>query len=193
MMAVTFAFPPCLSMISTGEKIKDVIGWSISKEQRASVSAVHSPWRLNNWKGWILLLQNNFGRRVFLSFTVCIMPSIFLINLTMQYFFKQVTDKNHSRKMITLGIGFGDLSATAENIPPGSEELKLPEAVEMFVKASNCCASLCNHCCCMCCIEVCSKMNNQCAIALTQLCTAVACFGCIECWASVCCSGSDGR
>ena len=101
------------------------------------------------------------------------------------------------QKMIILGnlcIGFGNLIATADNIPPGSEEPKLPEAAEIFIKAtSNCCASLCSHCCCMCGIQFCSQMNNQCAIVFTQLCTALACFGCFECCATVCCSGSDGR
>ncbi|GLT70585.1 hypothetical protein SLA2020_426560 [Shorea laevis] len=94
----------------------------------------------------------------------------------------------------SLGIGFGNLTATVENIPPGREEPKMAEAAEILVNAaSNCCSSLFNHCCCMCCIQICSKMNNQCAIALTQLCTALACFGCIECCADVCCSSSDGR
>ncbi|KAH9652767.1 VWFA domain-containing protein [Citrus sinensis] len=44
-----------------------------------------------------------------------------------------------------LGIGFGDLTATAENFPPGSEIPKLPEVAEIFVKAaSNCCSTLGN-------------------------------------------------
>ncbi|KAE7998425.1 hypothetical protein FH972_002970 [Carpinus fangiana] len=118
---------------------------------------------------------------------------------------KEVTNKNHSletvdckgQKMImlqSLGMGFGNLNATVENISPGLEEPKMPEAAEIFVNsASNCCSSMCNRCCCMCGIQLCSRMNNQCAIALTQLCTALACFACVECCADVCCSGSDGR
>ena len=94
----------------------------------------------------------------------------------------------------SLGMGFGNLNATVENISPGLEEPKMPEAAEIFVNAaSNCCSSMCNRCCCMCGIQLCSRMNNQCAIALTQLCTALACFACVECCADVCCSGSDGR
>ncbi|KAA8534761.1 hypothetical protein F0562_029797 [Nyssa sinensis] len=90
-----------------------------------------------------------------------------------------------------LGVGFGNLTATAENIHPGSEETKLPEAAEVFAKAaSNCCGKLCGHCCCMCCINTCSRMNDQCAIVLTQLCGALACFGCMSC-CEVCCSGQD--
>jgi len=109
----------------------------------------------------------------------------------------QKTVDPKGQKMIILGnlcVGFGNLIATADNIPPGSEESKLPEAAEIFIKAtSNCCASLCSHCCCMCGIQFCSQMNNQCAIVFTQLCTALACIGCFECCATVCCSGSDGR
>ncbi|XP_030943482.1 uncharacterized protein LOC115968278 isoform X2 [Quercus lobata] len=110
---------------------------------------------------------------------------------------KEKTVDPKGQKMIILGnlcVGFGNLIATADNIPPGSEESKLPEAAEIFIKAtSNCCASLCSHCCCMCGIQFCSQMNNQCAIVFTQLCTALACIGCFECCATVCCSGSDGR
>ncbi|GAB4838061.1 hypothetical protein Ancab_027591 [Ancistrocladus abbreviatus] len=91
-----------------------------------------------------------------------------------------------------LGLGFGNLKATAENIIPGAEEEKLPEAAEIIIKAaSNCCGRLWGFCCCMCCIEACSKMNNQCAILLTQACTAFACFGCLECCVEICCPGND--
>lgn len=92
-----------------------------------------------------------------------------------------------------LGIGFGDLTATAENLPPASEIPKLPEVAEIFVKAaSNCCSSVVNKCCCMCCIQCCNKLNDQCVIVLTQLCTALACVGCFEC-CSFCCCGQDGQ
>ncbi|KAI8553301.1 hypothetical protein RHMOL_Rhmol05G0004300 [Rhododendron molle] len=91
----------------------------------------------------------------------------------------------------SLGLGFGNLTATAENLSPGCEEEKLPEAAEIFVKAaSNCCGKLCGRCCCMCCIQTCSRMNDQCAIALTQLCGAIACLGCFSC-CELCCSGND--
>lgn len=92
-----------------------------------------------------------------------------------------------------LGIGFGNLKATMENIPPGFEEPRAPEAAEIIVKAaSDCCTRMCGYCCCMCCIDACSKINNQCAIALTQFCTALACFGCLDCCSQICCCGSDG-
>lgn len=147
----------------------------------------------------MLLLQNH------LSLLVFIKPYLLVSNWFDLSSFKQMENKNQSQKMVdskgqkmimlqNLGIGFGNLTATADNIPPGFKEPKLPEAAEIFVRAaSNCCGSMCNHCCCMCCIQFCSKLNNQCAIALTQLCTALACFGCVECCTTVCCSGSDGR
>ncbi|XP_023530597.1 uncharacterized protein LOC111793097 [Cucurbita pepo subsp. pepo] len=95
-----------------------------------------------------------------------------------------------SDKMMLLpfgGVGFGNLEATSENTPHGAGERK-PEAAEIIVKAaSNCCGNLCSYCCCPCCIQVCLKINNQCAIVLTQLCTAIACFGCFDCCLEMCC------
>ncbi|KAL2971015.1 hypothetical protein AAZX31_15G170300 [Glycine max] len=91
-----------------------------------------------------------------------------------------------------LGIGFGNLTATTENIQPGSEETKGPDGVEIFVKASiNCCGTCCNNFCCMCCIQVCTQINNQCAIAFTQLCVGLGCFICLNCCADICCSGNE--
>ncbi|KAL2960622.1 hypothetical protein AAZX31_17G046900 [Glycine max] len=90
-----------------------------------------------------------------------------------------------------LGIGFGNLTATAENTPPGFES-KFPEVPEIFKAATNCCETLCSYCCCMCCIQCCTRINNQCATALTQLCIGLGCFGCITCCSDICCSGNEG-
>ncbi|XP_057429723.1 uncharacterized protein LOC130722881 isoform X2 [Lotus japonicus] len=91
-----------------------------------------------------------------------------------------------------LGIGFGNLTATAENTVPGSGETKLPDGAEMFVKAaSNCCSSICNYCCCMCCLQACIRINNQCATVFTQLCVGLGCFSCIRCCSDTCCSGNE--
>nr|KYP62199.1 Inter-alpha-trypsin inhibitor heavy chain H1 [Cajanus cajan] len=91
-----------------------------------------------------------------------------------------------------LGIGFGDLAATVENIQPGSQDTKGPDSAEIFVKAAtNCCSTFCSYCCCMCCIKACTKINNQCAVALTQLCVGLGCFGCLNCCAELCCNGND--
>ncbi|XP_051131329.1 uncharacterized protein LOC127251609 [Andrographis paniculata] len=90
--------------------------------------------------------------------------------------------------LLKMGVGFGDITATAENIAPGSSTIKPSDPGEVFVKAaSNCCGNLCNRCCCMCCVQACSRVNDQCAIVLTQLCGALACLGCY-----MCCGGQDG-
>lgn len=90
-----------------------------------------------------------------------------------------------------LGIGFGNLTATAENTPPGFES-KLPEVPEIFKAATNCFETLCSYCCCMCCIQCCTRINSQCATALAQLCIGLGCFGCITCCSDICCSGNEG-
>ncbi|KAK7281314.1 hypothetical protein RIF29_09182 [Crotalaria pallida] len=91
-----------------------------------------------------------------------------------------------------LGIGFGNLTATAENTPPGREETREPDGAEMFVKAaSNCCGTLCHYCCCMCCLKFCTRINNQCATAFTQLCVGLGCLGCLSCCSDICCSESE--
>uniref|UniRef100_A0A2P2JZ35 Inter-alpha-trypsin inhibitor heavy chain n=3 Tax=Rhizophora mucronata TaxID=61149 RepID=A0A2P2JZ35_RHIMU len=95
--------------------------------------------------------------------------------------------------LCSLCVGFGNLTATAENTPAGVEELKLPEAAEIIIKAaSHCCGSMWEKCCCLCCIQCCSKMNDQCALVFTQLFTSLACFGCLECCSALCC-GDDGK
>ncbi|KAG8380177.1 hypothetical protein BUALT_Bualt07G0166400 [Buddleja alternifolia] len=87
----------------------------------------------------------------------------------------------------SLGIGFGNLEATAENRPPEHAEPKLYETSEMiFNAASKCCGRMMDRCCCMCCIQFCNRLNDQCAVVLTQLCTALACFGLIEVCCDIC-------
>ncbi|XP_045788870.1 inter-alpha-trypsin inhibitor heavy chain H3-like [Trifolium pratense] len=89
------------------------------------------------------------------------------------------------------GIGFGNLAATVENIPPGAVET-LPDSAEMFAKAaSDCCSRCLNLCCCMCCIKCCIKINNQCATVFSQLCIGLGCYSCLSCCSDICCSGDD--
>lgn len=96
------------------------------------------------------------------------------------------------KELRNIGIGFGNVKATAENITPGFHEPKPPEAAEVIAKAaSDCCTTMCEYCCCMCCIQTCSKINNQCATAFVQLFTSLACFGCLSCCTEICCSGND--
>lgn len=86
-----------------------------------------------------------------------------------------------------LGIGFGNLVATAENRPPCREKVNLHATSEVIAKAAaRCCSRVVDRCCCMCCIQACSWMNDKCAIALAQLCTALACLECLNCCCEVC-------
>ncbi|XP_062154561.1 uncharacterized protein LOC133862725 isoform X2 [Alnus glutinosa] len=86
-----------------------------------------------------------------------------------------------------LGLGFGNLTATAKNIPVGAEVAKPSDPADLLLKAaSNCCSGLLDRCCCMCFIQTCSYLNNQCAIVFTQLCTALACFECLNCCYELC-------
>ncbi|KAF8114348.1 hypothetical protein N665_0039s0110 [Sinapis alba] len=114
---------------------------------------------------------------------------------------KKKTESNDEKQKVVsrkiplqnFGIGFGDTTATRENVPPGFGEQRAPDAAEKFVKAaSSCCVSLCNKCCCMCCVQCCTKLNDQCVIVFTQLFTAIACIACFECCTHVCCAcGGD--
>lgn len=86
-----------------------------------------------------------------------------------------------------LGLGFGNLAATAKNTPIGAEEDKPPDPADLLLKAaSNCCGRLLDRCCCMCFIQSCTYVNDQCAIVFTQLCTALACFECLNCCYELC-------
>ncbi|MCE3051160.1 hypothetical protein HAX54_049015 [Datura stramonium] len=106
---------------------------------------------------------------------------------------KKIEESKLQKKILlqNLGAGFGNYGATVENIPPGATETR-PETTEILAKAaSNCCGKMCDICCCMCCIRTCSKMNDQCAIVLTQFLGSLACLGCFSC-CELCCSANDG-
>ncbi|KAL6656951.1 hypothetical protein ACP70R_004731 [Stipagrostis hirtigluma subsp. patula] len=90
-----------------------------------------------------------------------------------------------------LKLGFGDKAATRENTIAGFRDVKPPKSV-ILKKAAGCCNQLAECCCCcMCCIKACNRMNDQCAILMTQVCAALACLGCYECCSEVCCGGSE--
>ncbi|XP_061342895.1 uncharacterized protein LOC133289048 isoform X2 [Gastrolobium bilobum] len=83
-----------------------------------------------------------------------------------------------------MSLGFGDLKATAENIPPAIKEAKPSEGL-LEKAASNCCG-LADTCCGMCLLQTCSCVNDQCTIVCTQLCAALACFELIKCCFELC-------
>ncbi|KAL6996239.1 hypothetical protein U1Q18_006374 [Sarracenia purpurea var. burkii] len=102
---------------------------------------------------------------------------------------EKVADLNGMKVLFmqNLGVGYGNLAATAENLPLGTEEPKLYETSEIIAKvAAHCCSRLLDRFCCMCFIRACSRMNDQCAIVLAQLCTALACSECLNCCCEVC-------
>ncbi|XP_047266213.1 uncharacterized protein LOC107864701 isoform X3 [Capsicum annuum] len=103
---------------------------------------------------------------------------------------EKASDQLNVKKIIylrALGVGFGNLKATADNLPVEAAEPKLHETSEMvFAAASSLCGKLCDTCCCMCFIQFCSRFNDRCAVTLAQLCTALACFECFSFCCEVC-------
>ncbi|KAK7275570.1 hypothetical protein RIF29_16689 [Crotalaria pallida] len=81
-----------------------------------------------------------------------------------------------------MSLGFGDIKATAQNIPPAIKEAKPTEGL-LEKAASNCCGRLAD---CMCLLKTCACLNDQCTIVCTQLCAALACFELIKCCIELC-------
>lgn len=102
---------------------------------------------------------------------------------------KTVSDAKEQNIMFlrTLGLGFGDVQATAENRPPEHAEPKLyGTSDKIFEAAADFCGKCLDRICCMCFIQCCSKVNDQCAVVLAQLCAALACFECINVCCDIC-------
>lgn len=103
--------------------------------------------------------------------------------------------KLENHKMIylrNLSVGFGNLMASVDGVPPGIEELEEKEPAGMMMQAaSSVWGIFLDRCCCMCFIRSCSQMNDQCAIVMAQLCTALACLECLNCCCEICDSCTD--
>lgn len=95
-----------------------------------------------------------------------------------------------NQKIVFLGclsVGFGNLSATAKNQPPGVEEPKSPEGAEILVKAAtNCCSQLLDRFCCLCFIQTMTRVNDRVYVLGSQICTALACCECFDCCFDLC-------
>ncbi|KAJ0701484.1 putative von Willebrand factor A-like domain superfamily [Helianthus annuus] len=90
-------------------------------------------------------------------------------------------------------VGFGNLKATTENLPPGIEDVKLNEAVKMVMKAATSCYGfMASWGCWRCLLQTWSQVkNDQCALAIAQLCTALACLEFLDCCCDLCDSCID--
>ncbi|KAF6138802.1 hypothetical protein GIB67_025964 [Kingdonia uniflora] len=124
----------------------------------------------------MIVLQTDKGKDAIESVVTPEVP----IKINLQ---KLLDTKGHNLILVrSLCAGFGSLVATAENLPLGYKETPAEAAAEVLVKAaSNCCGKLENCCCCFCCIKFCSRVNDQFAIVLIQLCASMACLGCLSC------------
>ncbi|XP_020598987.1 uncharacterized protein LOC110038475 isoform X2 [Phalaenopsis equestris] len=105
-----------------------------------------------------------------------------------RYYKRHSRTKNEAATLVHYPkLGVGNLIATLENLPPCCEaDPKAPNTFAVLNKAVGCCSSFCDCFCCVCCIKTCSKISDQCMIALTQLCSALSCFACSECCAEFC-------
>ncbi|XP_026447078.1 inter-alpha-trypsin inhibitor heavy chain H4-like isoform X2 [Papaver somniferum] len=103
---------------------------------------------------------------------------------------KLVDSKGHKIMLLrSLGYGFGNINATAENVFPRFGDPLFPDSASdpITKAASTFCAQYCDCCCCACLIRACAHLNNQCAVVLSQFITALTCFGCLECCVDLCC------
>ncbi|OMO70665.1 von Willebrand factor, type A [Corchorus capsularis] len=154
---------------------------SESKELEEKVAKISLQTSFPSEYTCLTLLQTDSGKKV--PETILVQEIFNKINLSRK-------EDPNSQKIVfvgCLGIGFGNLTATAKNIAPGTEEPKAPEGAEILVKAaSNCCSMLLDRFCCMCFIQACSRINNQCSIVFTQLCTGLACCECLNCCYELC-------
>ncbi|CAL0315471.1 unnamed protein product [Lupinus luteus] len=113
-------------------------------------------------------------------------PEPFLIQKVYSRFSLQSLDLKGQKLFLGgMGLGFGDMKATAANIPPAIKEAKPSEGL-LQKAASTCCGRLANNCCGMCLLQTCAFVNDQCTIVCTQICAALACFELIKCCIELC-------
>ncbi|KAH9621873.1 hypothetical protein KSS87_008177 [Heliosperma pusillum] len=86
----------------------------------------------------------------------------------------------------SLGIGFGDLKKTVQNLPPGVT-VKDPDATDkIFKAATGCCHQFLDRFCCMCFIQALSTVSDRFVITLSQIVAALSCCECLACCYDLC-------
>ncbi|KAL2933117.1 hypothetical protein RDABS01_016236 [Bienertia sinuspersici] len=98
---------------------------------------------------------------------------------------KEAYDKSSLQKLVSsqqivllqnLGIGFGDMKKTIENLPPGVI-VKAPDTTELIVKAATgCCGRLADRFCCMCFIQALSTAEANVYVRNVCVCKTVTYF-----------------
>lgn len=125
----------------------------------------------------MVLVQSDEGKKA---------PEQFLLQKAYKKLSFQKLELNNQKLFLGgLSHGFGDVKATAENLPPAIKEAKPPEGL-LGKAASNCCGRLADTCCGMCLLQTCTLVNDQCTIVCTQVCAALACFELIKCCVELC-------
>ncbi|KAI3789852.1 hypothetical protein L2E82_02656 [Cichorium intybus] len=81
-------------------------------------------------------------------------------------------------------VGFGNLKATAANLPPGMEDIKLNEAAKMVIEAATSFWGMFTTSCCWRCFK-------QYTLVVTHLCTALAALEFLDCCCDLCDSCID--
>ncbi|KAK7275571.1 hypothetical protein RIF29_16690 [Crotalaria pallida] len=127
----------------------------------------------------MVLVENNEGKKAS-------QPESLLMQKVYNRLSLQNTDLNGQKLFLGgMSLGFGDIKATAQNIPPAIKEAKPTEGL-LEKAASNCCGRLADTLCGMCLLKTCACLNDQCTIVCTQLCAALACFELIKCCIELC-------
>nr|XP_043626176.1 von Willebrand factor A domain-containing protein DDB_G0292028-like [Erigeron canadensis] len=91
--------------------------------------------------------------------------------------------------MRQISVGFGNLKATATNLPPGIENEKLTRAATIVMNAASSFYGVVASSGCWRCLS--ELKNSQCFLAIAQLCTAFACLEFLDCCCDLCDSCMD--